>query len=378
MVRLSGESQNRATKVSESLASASRAVPPARDEIEVSLLGPGFGECVVLHLGHGQWVVVDSCMADDGVTPAALEYLETIGVDPRASVSHVVISHADNDHIGGAAKLFSACESAELVYSAAFADRDVTAWIAAYSEVDPSQMARASTEIAAILESLPERGKSPVRAILDRTIIDNGLCKITALSPNDQRIEAFIASVVAQLPKAGAPRRRVAELTPNQACIALLMETPFFTAILGADLEEIPGKAWSHVIAHSITYGKAQPAVLIKVPHHGSNNADNDQLWQNLEQPPIAILATFNKSGKLPTPTDVTRILGRTHSAYSSSTFTRMGVPKSHDVDKVLKRLDVKRTRRFPLSGHIRVRISAGAKPVVELFGGAVHLSKVH
>lgn len=41
---------------------------PRLDEIEVSLLGPGYGESVVVHMGGGEWMVVDSdarrCSAD--------------------------------------------------------------------------------------------------------------------------------------------------------------------------------------------------------------------------------------------------------------------------------------------------------------------------
>ena len=33
--------------------------PPAPDELEVSLFGRGVGECAVVHLGSGEWLVVD-------------------------------------------------------------------------------------------------------------------------------------------------------------------------------------------------------------------------------------------------------------------------------------------------------------------------------
>ena len=40
----------------------SLAAPPRTDELEVSLFGPGVGECVIVHLGAGEWMVVDSCL----------------------------------------------------------------------------------------------------------------------------------------------------------------------------------------------------------------------------------------------------------------------------------------------------------------------------
>ncbi|PXF57856.1 MAG: hypothetical protein C4B58_08625 [Deltaproteobacteria bacterium] len=35
---------------------------PSPDELEISLFGPGRGECVVAHLGNNDWLVVDSCL----------------------------------------------------------------------------------------------------------------------------------------------------------------------------------------------------------------------------------------------------------------------------------------------------------------------------
>ena len=53
--------------------------PPATDEIEVTLLGRGVGECVIVHLLNDEWLIVDT-FCENG-SPAALGYLESIGVD---------------------------------------------------------------------------------------------------------------------------------------------------------------------------------------------------------------------------------------------------------------------------------------------------------
>jgi len=54
---------------------------PDDDCLEVSLFGPGYGECVVVHLGFGDWVVVDSCIEPDSRDPIALAYFSAIGTD---------------------------------------------------------------------------------------------------------------------------------------------------------------------------------------------------------------------------------------------------------------------------------------------------------
>ena len=35
---------------------------PATNEVEISLFGPGYGECIVIHVGENEWVIVDSCI----------------------------------------------------------------------------------------------------------------------------------------------------------------------------------------------------------------------------------------------------------------------------------------------------------------------------
>ena len=71
------------------------------DQIEVTVIGPGFGESIVIHVGSNQWVVVDSCLDSRTGAPAALTYLNTLGVDPSVGVKLIVASHWHDDHIGG-------------------------------------------------------------------------------------------------------------------------------------------------------------------------------------------------------------------------------------------------------------------------------------
>ena len=80
-------------------------VPPQANEIEVSLFGPGYGECVLLHLGFSDWVIVDSCLNKDK-SPPVLEYLRALGQDPAQVVKLVVATHWHDDHIGGLGVLF--------------------------------------------------------------------------------------------------------------------------------------------------------------------------------------------------------------------------------------------------------------------------------
>ncbi|MYC69907.1 MAG: hypothetical protein F4X17_04275 [Gemmatimonadetes bacterium] len=69
--------------------------PPGDDDFEFTVFGPGYGESIVLHVGNGAWVIIDSCVDADG-RPHALRYLESIGIDPGG---RVLPTHSDINRI---------------------------------------------------------------------------------------------------------------------------------------------------------------------------------------------------------------------------------------------------------------------------------------
>lgn len=90
----------------------SQTIPPDAQELEVSIFGPGFGECVVLHLGHGHWGVVDSCLDPSSKHPAALKYLESLSVDVGSSIRLIVATHWHDDHMQGISEIFQQAKGA--------------------------------------------------------------------------------------------------------------------------------------------------------------------------------------------------------------------------------------------------------------------------
>ncbi|MDE0179372.1 MAG: hypothetical protein OXP36_12355, partial [Gammaproteobacteria bacterium] len=73
------------------------AKPPRDDEFELTLIGPGYGESVVMHIGGGSWVLVDSCGRADA--PAALDYLAKLGIDPAKAVKAGIIQDSAGHRI---------------------------------------------------------------------------------------------------------------------------------------------------------------------------------------------------------------------------------------------------------------------------------------
>ena len=66
---------------------------PRPYELEVSIFGPGVGECIVIHLGDGQWMIVDSCLDPSSKQSVSLQYLENLGVDIATAVKVVLVTH---------------------------------------------------------------------------------------------------------------------------------------------------------------------------------------------------------------------------------------------------------------------------------------------
>ena len=52
---------------------------PPSDVVEVSLIGPGYGESIVVHIGDGEWIIVDSCLEENSqLQSSAIAYLNKI------------------------------------------------------------------------------------------------------------------------------------------------------------------------------------------------------------------------------------------------------------------------------------------------------------
>ena len=86
--------------------------PPDGNVLEVTVIGPGYGECIILHIGNGNWVIVDSCLNNKS-SPVALDYLRSLALNPGGVVRLVVATHWHDDHIKGIGKLVEVCDNAD-------------------------------------------------------------------------------------------------------------------------------------------------------------------------------------------------------------------------------------------------------------------------
>lgn len=351
--------------------------PPLYDELEVSLFGPGIGECVLVHLGAGEWMIVDSCLDRETRRPVALTYLEELGVD-TAEVKLIVASHWHDDHCQGIADTLRAAQRAEFVCSAALTNQEFLNMVAGSRTA--MMISSGVSEIRDILEILEERQQEPARAgsvspmfaksgfrAFWRSDGETGGAEVHALSPSDGALRLSWREIAQSIPELGQTKRRAIALRPNQIAVALSVRVGRAAALLGADLEESSSSTlgWRAVISSSVR--PRDPASVFKVPHHGSRNAYSADVWSNmLTANPCAIVTPFVTGGTfLPTDADLRRLQVHTTDVYCTARPGGTRPPRrSGAVDGFANRLARSRRAIRGPTGHIRVRAKSSGSPL--------------
>ncbi|MCW9057285.1 MAG: MBL fold metallo-hydrolase [Gammaproteobacteria bacterium] len=363
-------------------------VPPL-DQLEVSLFGPGVGECIVIHIGNGEWVIVDSCKDSSG-SPIALSYLSSLGVDPACAVKFIIVSHWHDDHIKGLAETVRVCEGARVVFSAALMKTEFLTLVDVINTPDAliDRGVSGLNEMDYVVKQLHRRilknggGKNSslylTPATADKRLYISHDVELWCLSPSDGDFVNALSefgSLTNQL--SSRYRGVIPSPTSNRNAVALWVTFGEIDILLGADLENSPHPdfGWSAIVNSS---GRPRrKAAIFKVPHHGSKTAHNDDVVENvLSDSPISMLTTFNRGiTPIPTQDDVDRI-----KAYSMNTFLTTppkGKKPRRDsvVEKMMKQVV---TSRNVISGgavgHVRVRVTKTGHPQVRLDGPAVSI----
>jgi beta-lactamase superfamily II metal-dependent hydrolase len=367
--------------------------PPQSDEIEVSVFGPGRGECVVVHLGDNTWIVVDSCVDRKTRRPVALTYLGDLGVDVSKAVRLVVISHWHDDHIRGISEVVRIATSAGVVCSAAL-NRIEFFQIVAASEGAMMESPGAA-ECAKVFRIISERAprhtrpgsESPEWALANRLLFRVGRqdgsapTEVHALSPAPASLSLAFREIAQSLPSYGAPKRRTVALSPNQVAVVIWIETGNVRILLGSDLEESrsPNLGWQAIInSNERPVGLAQ---VFKIPHHGSQTAENPEVWERmLESNYIAVVSPYASSTKpLPSPADVQRLCSRARNLYMTASPDGWAPPRrSNTVERTAG--EVVRHRRAIVGpiGHVRIRLNRDSprEAKVECDGAARKLDR--
>jgi beta-lactamase superfamily II metal-dependent hydrolase len=360
--------------------------PPAPHELELSVFGPGVGECIVVHIGDGDWIVVDSCIDRQSGTPIALAYLRSLGVEVATRVKLVVATHWHDDHIKGLAETFRTSENAKFVTSAAYPLQDLLRLVSLGNEAaGPMSATKEYSEIIKVL--LDRRGKGerldavgPIPALANKKLLaltgaERALqAEAFALSPADGVYNLAQAELRNAL-SAIEQRRCPSPLGPNQLSVVLWLRIGVLTVMLGADLEHVLGttEGWQAIVSSAERpQGRAG---FFKVPHHGSEGADCPQCWTDLlVEQPIAVVTAYSRS-MLPKPTDIDRLRMRSQRVFLTSDPAHYSLPRRPNaVEKTLREVAVRRRALAGRMGHVQVRCDArdiAQDPLILLRNGA-------
>ena len=352
---------------------------PALDEFELSLFGPGVGECALVHLGQGSWMVVDSCVDADTRNPIALDYLARIGVDPAIAIHRIVVTHWHDDHTRGIAQVYAAAPHTELVCSAALRTVEFKQALGASGTFPgDSGIDEMRCLFGELVTRSDDRHESigPTWAMANMCLYRRGESTVHALSPSSSTFNRTLHEIGALIPQKNAPKRRAVSNRPNEVSVVLWIECGTVRALLGGDLERgrDAQSGWQAIVSSTDRPpGKAQ---IIKVPHHGADNADDPRIWSELlEMQPLATLTPFRRRG-LPQKSDLARLNGYTENLYCTAS-QRGQRSKGHlsAVEKITRRVAPDLRRASGPMGHIRIRVSEGSQPRIETFGPAHRVS---
>ncbi len=333
----------------------------------------------MVHLGNGDWMVVDSFIDKQTQNPVALDYLETLGIDVTHAIKRVVVTHWHNDHTRGAATILAKAPAAKSWASIALQQDNFQKLLTA-SQSEPDF---GTDEFYKMLRLLKERAGGRREQIAfswakANTIIFNSTqCTVASLSPSDASITLAFNEIGKLVPTLG-PRLKAVTQTANEVAVAVWVHFGANEVILGADLETGSTEAtgWKAIVASGERPGGQSG--FFKVPHHGSDDAHEDGVWtQLLKENCVAVLTPFNAGSKpLPTEIDIQRILQRTPHVYLSGPRTPKPTGLSPAVERLMRQIAPDIRDLTGNIGHLRFRIdSNGENPRIELFGRAQKLS---
>ena len=297
---------------------------PKENELEVSIFGSGYGESIVIHIPHVGWGIIDSCVQKfDGqsIVPP-LEYLLKILDDPYPKLTFLILTHPHEDHCKGIDRIikgypggiervcrydgfglreFRAKNANENTELRLIAPGLVYALRAMNEAKDRGSQLKDLGEMTLVFE---ERVKTEEDSFMD--------IRMMSLSPSSKSKEKYLNELLKAINIEEGTFLVEKDCTDhNLISVALVLTLGDLQVVFGSDVEVGTNNetGWEGIVSN--INETSLWAHVVKVPHHGSENAHNDLAWDKFcsKGKPIALISSFlHGSVVLPKVNDINRI----------------------------------------------------------------------
>jgi len=336
---------------------------PAHNEFEIVVFGPSWGESILFHYGNNDWAIIDSCIDEETKLPAAINYLNSIGVDHQNAVKQIVISHWHDDHLKGMASIIKECTAAKLNCSSAYFSREFLKLVNLNNQISMLHTDTGLSEFERIMCLLRETNRKLHHAAQDRLlakeIVATGVnFEFYAVSPSDSSISNFLNWVTTNFPVEKETERKIPAPSGNEAAIVNLVSINDNHILLGADMLEYRDKdrGWNAILKSVAFLHKK--VCFLKIPHHGGQSGHNQELWESrIDDDAVCILTPWSRNEGLPSHEDINRICALQDQVYATAK-VRLSkkYKRDHAVSKLIRKTASGMRVASTSSGYIRSR----------------------
>ncbi|MCR9293909.1 MAG: hypothetical protein NXI32_14380 [bacterium] len=242
-----------------------------------------------------------------------------------------------------------------------------------------------ASEFADILELLADRGTSiaaPDFYAQDSMVLFSGGYKgaatVRALSPSAATITNANVALAEKILSKG-PTRCFKRFGPNDLSVVTHISVANVSLLLGADLENTGDESFGWKAIFNSDSRPQTPSCFFKIAHHGSENADNRDIWEVLLRPnPLSVVTPFSKQkSPLPKDSDIDRIKRFTTVLLATTWPPSRKPPRRRGVDGIVASATRLRRATNRKTGFVRVRFDLrekSPKAAVSLFGSGCQL----
>jgi hypothetical protein len=161
--------------------------------------------------------------------------------------------------------------------------------------------------------------------------------EVTALSPSPQDDWNAKESFAGYFVPVDEPATGLSPIDQNHASVVLSIKIDQEFLLLGADLERTnsPLTGWNAIVASRMR--PQRHSSLFKIPHHGSANAQSDDVWRRMLVPsPAAVVTPYTSSG-LPRDDGIEWLLERSGTVYATGLPEISRLRRRPEVNKMIR-----------------------------------------